>query len=765
MEFVLDPLIPQHLVLTVWNDKSFFQHIKRAFKDQFAPESRSNEELLEKLQSKLHFQVTDYRSISQHSPSTVLIALAGSQEEVVLFYKQYAVDSIVTTPCGHCFPKWTVFAQAREAMGRPRTEAEFRNSGFVCYCGVDIAETVFSLGQKAAAPIRQETALEIYEDLLQGFGQFTKYYRSIEQDRCCNCNNASGAVVCRRNHRMCMKCLAGIANTRLQFRCVLCQEKIDRFLLDEVMQQTKNMPYLQSGSYTLMCEGCRIEAELSEFEESWSSTHSCLICRTCRRSPGGTCPSCSDSLLREVAPYRGPCVEENSDLCGVCKHQREINAFGKYVLSRHECFVCDSCIEHASLHGNGFCPMCKTTNAFVDDGNKDRRQSLLIRCKVCSEQKGKSLFALASQLSHWFKCRVCDSCITSRLRNELIICPQCTSPYSSERDIRLLHEKKRTLMAEREQRPMTAQIKEMCILCHKKQESAQFSVYYQLEHPCRICDLCYFRYNETWQHDKKCPNCNDTFDMLIELKYAQALSQLKITDSLLCEKCWQTKSHLEMEKYRQLQHPCKVCDSCLLQSSTLCPKCGENYTDSDLLQLGRNAAKRCGCGSIIKEHSTPYCQNNCLCSICLAKHFFLTDLNHCPVCNHKIKAIRISPNCSNCRRPLKSLLTNILKTVNGICTNLHLLCCFCVNVTSTAPYCEICEAPVQCKSRIDIEHVQRNNQLACFCGENYQHCDLYNLTCSHRAHINCLNSMYFCRICKSHIKPRPNSLTLLDFLE
>ena len=127
MQFVLDPLIPQHLVLAVWNDQGFFEHLKRAFRDLFAPQSRSNEDILDKLQFKLNFQVANCRLLPHYPPSTLLIVLEDSQEGTVLLYKQYAVDSIVMTPCGHYFPKWDLFAQARQAMGRPSTDEQFRN--------------------------------------------------------------------------------------------------------------------------------------------------------------------------------------------------------------------------------------------------------------------------------------------------------------------------------------------------------------------------------------------------------------------------------------------------------------------------------------------------------------------------------------------------------------------------------------------------------------------------------------------------------------
>jgi len=252
---------------------------------------------------------------------------------------------------------------------------------------------------------------------------------------------------------------------------------------------------------------------------------------------------------------------------------------------------------------------------------------------------------------------------------------------------------------------------------------------------------------------------------MTELKYATAFSKLKYANLLLCAKCLQVKSHMEMDKYRQLQHGCEVCNLCLMQSSTYCPKCGKSYIESDRFQLGGGAAiKKCDCGNVIKETSAPHCQNYCLCSICLAQHFFLTDSNQCPTCHRKIKAIRISPSCSNCGRPLKSMFTNILKTVNGICANMHLLCCYCVNVERADTYCEVCRAPVHCKSRTDIKIVQRSNRLACFCGESPPNSQLMSLSCSHLAHLSCHKSMYFCRICKSPIRRPPSPLSLHDLV-
>lgn len=765
MKFVLDPLIPQQILLEIWNSRDFFVHLKRTFRDLYAPQSHSNEELLAELQIKLDFKVIDHRAASLFS--ALSIVLGETQDGVVLLYKHIAMDSIAITPCGHYFTKWALFARAREIMQKPLTQAQFQDIGFVCHCGTDIAEFVFSLGKEAAKPLDNEVAFEVYQDLLQGVGQFTKYYRDARENQCYNCRNRSGISICRQHHKMCMKCIVGTATTRLHFRCVQCQERISSFLLDEVIQQAIHFAYLQAENILVMCEGCRVEAHFREFEESWSSTHSCLLCRDCRRSPGGICPSCGKSLMNETLPS----VSDDRRLrmlCGNCRLERTINEFGMYLLNSHGCFVCDFCIGSSSLYRKDRCLMCQQEHAFVDYRNQGKVSKLLYCCHVCSKTKDECQFSFAAQLSHWFKCRVCDSCLLPRLKNGSDICPQCCNRYCNPSDLKLLSDKRETLPVEESK---TGQLKyvylKQCNLCGKTQEPIAFSLHRELKHNCQICNTCYVKYHKTWQSDKKCPLCSETFDSMTELLYLQEMHRLlpeQLEDVLSCGHCKQMRSRAQMEKCYTLTHSCEVCDLCIVQShgSVYCPKCNGPYIESDLIKLGR---KQCKCGNTIKpENSAIHCPNKCLCSICMAKHYLLNDTLQCPKCHLTIRGASITLYCSSCRRPLTAGSSNMLQTVCGVCTNLHVLCCYCVKVDSIRTYCGLCESPVDGKSVNDIKHAQRECEMGCFCGEG-RRSDDFTLSCTHRVHLSCIDSIYFCNQCKTKMKKQPTPKTLRDFVE
>jgi len=151
LEFVLDPLISQEVLLSVWNyERGFYVHLKRIFNDIFSATSASDAEMLESLQRDLHVEIVNYRQLSNTAPRVMSITWGETGDGAVLLYRQSAVSSIVITPCRHSFTKWNMFAWMRQVMGRPGTIDEFRSTGFKCHCGTDITEMAFNRGRQEA---------------------------------------------------------------------------------------------------------------------------------------------------------------------------------------------------------------------------------------------------------------------------------------------------------------------------------------------------------------------------------------------------------------------------------------------------------------------------------------------------------------------------------------------------------------------------------------------------------------------------------------
>lgn len=817
LDFVLDPLVPQQTLLSVWNyEAQFYFHLKRLFRDLFAQFTSTDEDFLSSLQRELKFEAVNCCELPNPSPGAISIIWGESNDGAVLLYRHYAVNSIVITPCRHAYIKWSLFEQLRHAMGRPMTREELKEKSCNCRCGEDIADMVFTKGRDEAEPLSRETALAVYRDILSEDGILTKY-REKTLSVCCCCENASGINVCNSRHRMCLKCLASNTITRHQFRCVRCQEKVPAYLKDEIMEQIPPVTSMEIEQITIMCDGCRVEVPFREFTDSWNSSHSCLLCRSCITGCEGRCPSCNELLLLSIKPARLVKSDSAKHLkCEQCLSQGEIADFGACMASVHKCLICDTCVLHSKQYEDDNCPKCHDSCAFSDISNRGKsKEYMQIRCQECFLTKTSAEFSQASLLSHWFRCRICDVCQNSKFKsNPPICCPNCSREYSDE-DLIILRSKRQNLIGGIKAKSDDRNTSMICAKCQMPKPLRDFLIGDHMSQQRLVCNECkssspdlsrsdsrkicrcsnLISENEfprcpmkcacstcltthfNLRKDRYCPNCQQEIRGLPTQqgqKAANGPQYLEFKECLLCHKLCEPK---ELSVYRELNHKCRICDICYFKQTTQydgkCLLCKDtfdavmelNYYHAVRKLTSDLSRKLCDCGNNITQNAAPRCQNMCKCSVCLAKHFLLTDLPQCPVCQMPISAIRISPYCSSCSRPLNAHSTNALKTVNGICSKLHVLCCFCINVESLRTYCKLCGESVECKSVTDVQLAQREFRLACFCGEYSPYSEIRNLLCGHQVHLSCINSVFFCRICQKEVKSRPAPRTLGNFVE
>jgi len=768
LEFV-DPLISQEVLLSMWNyDRGFYVHLKRIFRDFFGRMSTSDAELLECLQRELNLELVNYRDLSSARPGNMSIIWGETGDGAVLLYRHYAASSIVITPCKHSFIKWRMFGYMRQTMGKPETIDESRQKGFMCNCGTDITDLAFNRGKEDAKSLIADTGLEIYRDILNGSWDFVKYRRSTNTNRCCCCDKTEGVRICGNHHRMCMTCLAGNTITRFQFRCLLCQETILPSLQEEVLSLVPEVVNVPREDIKLMCEGCQIECHFSEFIDNSGNSHRCLICRECRQRLDNRCPSCEEFIFKSSTALRTTSTQPSTGLlrCEGCNYVKAIIAFGAYLLTAHKCIVCDACVANSTFHGPGRCPKCDVMSIFTDDRNRGNvESSLIVCCQSCHSRKEVSEFSIYSRLSHWFKCRVCNFCLKSKLAKQPPDnCSVCTFNYL-QGDMKILFERRQAVLEEEKKSqtdsraPMGDALR--CVKCGKQQEHRNFAISYELQHSCFVCDRCFAVHppnsRDIWSTTQYCPHCRHTFDCKGSLVISEGVRKLEVPaveETYRCELCKTQKPKYQITKCLTLTHSCKICDECLARpiKSRRCQVCEYSLSEGDLTRLGRApSGKPCSCGNAIATIATWQCPNKCVCSLCIIKHCWLSNQQRCPKCSAAVTGYSlISPTCSHCHRRLNDMSSDITRRVAGICSKMHVLCCFCIQASYYTSSCKVCFWSVELKSLDLVESAQRNFRLACFCGEPSEGRKLVRLKCG---------------LCKTEFRKPPPSKSLPEFLQ
>ena len=763
LEFLLDEEIKPEIALAAWNYEGFYSHVMRACGEKLTPGCRTKEEFVGKIKEKLGVRVVGIGEVGRCEPGDVVIVCEEVRDGVVLLYRHWGVDSIVITPCGHIFTKWAIFTHALQSMSQPFTSAEFTERRFLCSCQEDISSFVFHIGVRDAQSVPTRVAEEICTKIWTDSyftPDFQPYRRDIPYDRCGYCAQERGVTICKQQHRMCIKCIAGLASTRHQFHCVQCHEKIDYFKKEEVVDCLRQSSYVTDTSrITVTCEGCRVECDIVELEESWKSSHKCLLCTTCRLTQGGRCPSCAGRLLEEnVVPVTGGFYVSETiqrQICTKCSYPRELYEFGRYLENTHGCFVCDRCIETGESHGIGWCPLCHENERFIERDNRGRVFDLRLKCTACRTKKNKSAFAVMSQLSHWWKCCVCDLCLANRMPGDL--CLHFGWQYLSSNDAKLL-----SRIQVNAERPRLA-----CELCTTKCDLTEFSVTRAMNHACQICNTCWKKQYKSAYYNATCHKCYVRFDADAENDFLAAVRELMTEEvfeyKYVCRKCMEVKGKLEMLTGLQLKHRCRICDRCLQRypDSTDCQICREEYAESDLILLNRaHLRKQCSsCGKPFSQKMVVKCYNACQCGLCLAKFFLLTEKTQCSKCTGSITGHnRMNLACSNCQRSLYGDYGDMKFRVTGICDNLHVLCCYCIRIVEFTQRCPICDETVTEKTTsVKVAALQREDD--CLVAHQKHH-NISTLECQTMMD----GRTYSCRQCRYELKVPAKPKTLTDFI-
>jgi len=295
-----------------------------------------------------------------------------------------------------------------------------------------------------------------------------------------------------------------------------------------------------------------------------------------------------------------------------------------------------------------------------------------------------------------------------------------------------------------------------------------------LYHTCMVCDKCFAVHpaniSDSRGSHQQCPKCRIAFDYQKSLKiyqYVKTIARPTTEKPYFCLICRSDKGKQEMKKCLSLIHPCKICDECLRNpvDPTRCSACGDLLLDTDLVKLGR-VSRQCSCGNRIAEDSPWRCPQKCLCSLCLMKYYLISGESQCPVCTSRLTGYRlISPTCSHCHRQLNGSSQEMTKKVAGICCNMHVLCCFCIEITQSLNRCKVCRISMELKFPLTIESRQKSFLLACFCGEISEGRHIKRIACGHEIHRECENSTYSCRLCEQPVKAAPPSKCLRDYLQ
>lgn len=433
---------------------------------------------------------------------------------------------------------------------------------------------------------------------------------------------------------------------------------------------------------------------------------------------------------------------------------------GKRLCTNETCLLCISCATIASMTMLGFhCPLCgyRYQSSSIDAIIQGRNQIIgavvneeLPRCLKCKRKQSISEFSAVMGTNHG--CWLCDSCI-----REINVRRPVSSQLWPCCGYEIL-KKERGEIVKWQGKHMgsrSSDEEERCILCEEIKKEKDYHYKKLKEHSCQICDQCF-----TSKVDSlgTCPICSESF----------TLSKKSIGKSQ-CDQCRLPKEPADYLLYIHLQHPCKLCNICVLSSMNACLSCSISYSERDIEVIVSKAGdiiegKRCYCGNLItKGHFS--CINACFCSLCHLANMLLTNTRKCRNCAIECTG-DVAPRipCSRCYRDMQTRNPAKL-TVSGICAKGHILCQHCVKVAGDQLSCPVCNTPVQGRAATELSHAQGKLFLACFCEEGAG--ELVPLRCEHLIHPKCKGMMVYCRICGEdaldHYKEKPKEETLWKY--
>jgi len=362
---------------------------------------------------------------------------------------------------------------------------------------------------------------------------------------------------------------------------------------------------------------------------------------------------------------------------------------------------------------------------------------------------GRSLFPESSDLSDAQKANLPESVLCGPKADSLMESKVSSEPHRTTgeaiRPIMRIEDDKEEQKGER---------KLCCQLCLVPKTETDYLLENHRNETCCICDTCFAIKVKPFG---KCPLC------------AEGSLSGRSRSDLRCLRCFQDKQPADFQLFMYLQHPCKLCNSCVLSNMRACLVCLESFSEKDLevivAKCGLGEGEHCPCGNLIYKGEFS-CPGKCFCSVCHLTNMLLSRNRVCPGCASEcIGRMPASLECNRCLRTIFSTGPTKLY-VSGICTKGHILCQHCVEVNADQLSCPVCHAVVQGKPASELREAQRKLFLACYC-EEVGDVDLAELTCGHILHPRCKYNLHYCRVCGSdllnHCREKPKEVTIWKY--
>lgn len=468
---------------------------------------------------------------------------------------------------------------------------------------------------------------------------------------------------------------------------------------------------------------------------------------------------CSSELIADI--YNGtylPSLDPGTaDQCIYCRRGKGAE------MCSNGCLICSNCALIATFTPFQFrCPYCseRLKKQFYEEilkqvGNMGQLETLYILCDACC--LSKQLSEYTESLNEEHTCLICNYCFDGSPQ----VCACCFLP------------REMTALRSKEEQCLSGM---RCSLCHTESVYAHFSIYFDINHPCQICDDCYLIYSSDQSTGANCPQCATQLPAVVYGKIAQ-IQTFRINKANECVKSWicmlcgTSKTQYETLISRKLAHSCQLCDNCLRQNLNMrqCPRCGGPYNSDEKAFLcavfPQKAQKAgiCPCGN--ESQDSIACQKRCFCSACNLKHFLLTKKAECPKCRTYCQNLPFSGyKCTSCHKELDLDSASLSKSVSGVCSNGCILCVYCTRVEGEKGRCSCgAEVALAGKNVQEVVVTQGSFDLGCFCGSAVGPRD--TIRCGHEVHRECRKSLPFCRICDWNRQPLSERQGLRSYCE
>ena len=684
---------------------------------------------------------------------------------------------------------------------------------------------VFAAGREAASPLPNIDS--ILREIESETGTNSSHlYRTTGQN-CMHISTTQSGFTCYNDHQICYGCAVISYLVFTKPLCPFCFSLIKKSSIGDILSLLIRVTGWEVPQ-KLICDGCSQIRQIDTFAESLEIDSPYLHCSDCfplfkpkagliekgcmqpydspnRRvnqdtsdpeplardeSQGHriTQPSGSPKgIIKPDMPVSEPQAAEEGKTseveeirCKQCSQVKEISAFRYYLYGTHNCLICDDCYKQRPVTAMGdFCKLCTLFNYSLTVCDEMglvifQKGTPEISCSSCRQRQNIECYRVSQRLSHWWRCKVCDTCLERVCRGSLPSrCTYCKVAYSSK-DIAAIQ-----WIFQPVEEPFA------CLVCERVQPNSKFALIRKCKHYCQICEDCLLLSQKSSCSSTKCPECKVDFGPEARNWIVQAEIATKIKEEMRavcrCQKCGKEKLGFDIRKSNKLHHECVICDQCWSKNGVTrrCGVCLTMYNEHDRRFIEKvltdvraspqpasiSASPKCPCGSKIHRNE-PHCSRKCLCFLCLFQHVLLTKRPECPTCGQRIVALgSILPSEVECSGCLRKLPTSVVspRQICGVCPNRCVMCFFCVQFDKqNRAICRNCSIPIE---RVNVEEVQRRQQsfdLGCYCGDQGGYDE--ELPCTHKVHSRCLPTLYACRICNRGLKLRPRYKTLSSIL-